>query len=403
MDLLSTPVRRNILFALLYFCEGAPIGFIWWALPTQLRVAGMPVDKITAITSILVIPWAFKFLWAPLVDTFQTRRWTLRSWIMTAQGIMGIALLPLLFFDLKTETVLLLPLLLVHTLSAATQDVSIDALCIGAISDTEFGSINGWMQVGMLLGRSLFGGMTLVVAQAIGESAMLIILIAILWTVALLMFFLKIPDVHYDLSQKISDVGTTLKKIVKRPSTWYGLLFAIIGGTAYEGVGAVAGPFFIDRGFSSTEVGFFFSVPSVISMMVGAVAGGWLSDKLGKYRSVVYALLSVVTVVLSISLADSFGMRSLLFPFLSILYLTIGIFTSSSYAMFMEITDPKVGATQFSTFMGGTNMCESWSTYAVGLLVAHFDYAAAFAIIAAVSLASVFLIGKIARKEMTPA
>jgi MFS family permease len=66
-----------MLFAALYFSEGAPIGFIWWALPAQLRLQHVPIEQITLLTSTLVLPWTLKFLWAPLVDLLSGNRWTL--------------------------------------------------------------------------------------------------------------------------------------------------------------------------------------------------------------------------------------------------------------------------------------------------------------------------------------
>jgi len=78
----------------LYFSEGAPIGFIWLAMPTRLRARDVPIEQITWLTAILVIPWTFKFLWAPLVDLLRGRRWTLRHWIIAAQTAMGLTLLP---------------------------------------------------------------------------------------------------------------------------------------------------------------------------------------------------------------------------------------------------------------------------------------------------------------------
>jgi hypothetical protein len=42
----------------------------------------------------------------------------------------------------------------------------------------------------------------------------------------------------------------------------------------------------------------------------------------------------------------------------------IGLFTAASYALFMDLTDPKLGGTQFSAFMAATNGCESWSGWA---------------------------------------
>ena len=74
MDFLATPFRRRLLFAALYLSEGAPIGFLWLALPTRLKVADVSIQQITALTAVLVIPWTFKFAWAPLVDVLRSRR-----------------------------------------------------------------------------------------------------------------------------------------------------------------------------------------------------------------------------------------------------------------------------------------------------------------------------------------
>ena len=72
VNLLATPARRRVLFACLYVSEGAPIGFLWEALPTRLAIAGVPDRRIGELASLLVLPWVFKFAWAPLVDVLRT-------------------------------------------------------------------------------------------------------------------------------------------------------------------------------------------------------------------------------------------------------------------------------------------------------------------------------------------
>jgi hypothetical protein len=47
----SSPCLPWVPFALLYLAEGAPIGFLWWALPTWLREQGLGVDRITGLTA----------------------------------------------------------------------------------------------------------------------------------------------------------------------------------------------------------------------------------------------------------------------------------------------------------------------------------------------------------------
>ena len=64
MSLLDSARGRRLLFCLLYFSEGAPMGFLWWALPVRLRESGMPGPDVAALLSLFVLPWAFKFLWA---------------------------------------------------------------------------------------------------------------------------------------------------------------------------------------------------------------------------------------------------------------------------------------------------------------------------------------------------
>jgi MFS transporter (putative signal transducer) len=140
-----------VLFASLYLSEGAPIGFLWLALPTQLRSEGVSVPQISALTSLLVLPWTLKFLWAPLIDVLQTARWTFRHWIISAQVVMGASLLSLLWLDPRRDYGWLTATLVLHAFAAATQDVSIDAFCIGHSESGERGQLNGWMQAGMLI------------------------------------------------------------------------------------------------------------------------------------------------------------------------------------------------------------------------------------------------------------
>jgi hypothetical protein len=73
---------------------------------------------------------------------------------------------------------------------------------------------------------------------------------------------------------------------------------------------------------------------------------------------------------------------------LAILYIYVGLFTAASYALFMDITDPRIGATQSSPFVGATDGCESWSSFAVGRLIFGYNYADVFLITSVLSLTS---------------
>jgi MFS transporter (putative signal transducer) len=389
----ATPGGRKLLFASLYLSEGAPIGFIWWALPTRLRAAGIPVEDITALTALLVLPWVFKFAWAPLVDALRSRQWNLPAWILAAQVLMGLCLLPLAFLSIHEQYALVVPLLFLHAFAAATQDASIDALSVAVVPESERGAINGWMQAGMLAGRSLFGGGALLLGERFGQDAVIFLLVAAVWVSMLLVFAARRelnPPLHSQgVAERWRDFRSNMLAVLKLRTTWLGLAFAGVGGAAFEAVGAVAGPFLIDRGFSTSEVGWFFGIPVVLGMMGGALAGGYASDRFGRVRCVTAFLITIACIIVVLAVADAMvagEQRLLLLALLAFLYIAIGMFTAGSYALFMDLTDVRVGATQFSTYMGATNGCEAWSSLAVGRLIPVLGYPAGFVVMALVSL-----------------
>ena len=72
------------------------------------------------------------------------------------------------------------------------------------------------------------------------------------------------------------------------------------------------------------------------------------------------------------------------------MYFFVGMFIASSYALYMDQTNPKIGATQFSTYMAATNGCESWTVWMAGIITGFGGYAAAFLAMSLVSLLSLF-------------
>lgn len=398
MDFLATPTRRKFLFASLYLSEGAPIGFIWLALPTRLRAGQVPIDEITWLTAVLVLPWTFKFAWAPLVDVLRSQSWTLRHWIVLAQSIMGLALLPLVWLDLKDDFQIIAGLLLTHAFAAATQDVAIDALCISITDVTERGTYNGWMQAGMLLGRALMGGGALVMAQYIGPAAIVVLLILLTTFSMLLLLSANIPAERQNEDEsdgKIVRVLAAARTAVLQRNTWIGLLFAFTGGAAFKSLEVIYGPFLVDRGFSQEEIGWFSAGPMIFLMIAGSLVGGRLADRIGYQRFVAGASCFIVLVIACLAASDFIFAEQRgghLLVFLAAAAFGIGLFTASSYALFMSITAPRIAATQFSAFMGATNGCESWSSYAIGLIIASHGYAIGILAMSAASLVVIPLV-----------
>jgi MFS family permease len=392
------------LFAALYLAEGAPIGYIWWALPTRLREAGVPIEQVTALAATLTLPWTLKFLWAPLVDALRPRHGGLRVWITATQIAMGLTLLPIAGLDPIADYRLLAGLLIVHAICAATQDVSIDALAIVSIPASERGRTTGWMQVGMLTGRATFGGVALWAEGYLGAGAVIWAMVLLVWTTSGLVWLVDeraVAGVARHGRVRLARFAATLAMVLRSPSTWLGFAIALTAGAAMEATGSVAGPLMIDRGLAKEHVGWFFALPAVVCMALGALLGGRLSDR--RRREDVLTLMVVATAVAVGAVAFAAGRPpgsalALLLASLALAYAVFGALTAAWYAVFMDLTEPELGGTQFSAFMGAVNACGVWSTFTVGRLTAAVDYSMALALLAAASLTSLPLIAWLRRR-----
>ncbi len=396
---------RTLIFTLLYASEGAPIGFIWWALPTLLRSADVSVADITSLTALLVLPWVFKFTWAPLVDALRGPRWGYRAWIISAQLTMAATLVPLLWLEPVADFGTWRVLLLAHAIAAATQDIAIDALVIGSVPPHERGRLNGAMQAGMLLGRSAFGGGVLLVGATWGLSGVIGALIA--WIAIPLMLVPRLNDpAHrhaepHSLAAPATPMRSGLRDALRIKTTWLGLGFALTGAAGFEAAGQLAGPFLVDRGVDNDTIGVFFGVYVVGATLAGGLLGGWLSDRSSRTRILLWCLAAVGGTVAAVGLLDlvAHAGATTLIVALVAMYLSVGLFTVTSYAWFMDLTDPRLGATQFTTFMAATNACESWSAWAAGQLTTWHSYGVAMLVMAGVSFAAAAWLAPSARRR----
>ena len=138
----STTFRRLGLLGALYFAQGLPFGFFVQALPVLLRQRNYSLDEI-GLTSLLALPWALKFVWAPVVD----RRWSprfgrRRTWILAMQLAAAITLGVLAIAPGTDTVVALMTAMIVLNLIAATQDIATDGLAVDILDHHERGLAN---------------------------------------------------------------------------------------------------------------------------------------------------------------------------------------------------------------------------------------------------------------------
>ena len=157
-DLLASKAGRLTAFFLLYSTEGIPLGFTATAIATQMRRQGLSPAEIGAFVGSLYLPWAFKWIAGPFVDTLSSDRIGRRKlWILMMQIGMMATLAVAMPVNFVTEFALFTAIIFVHNAFSATQDVAIDALAVNVLPEDERGVANGFMFAGASIGQAIGG------------------------------------------------------------------------------------------------------------------------------------------------------------------------------------------------------------------------------------------------------
>jgi len=422
-NLLATRRGRLTAFSLLYLTEGIPLGFVATAVATQLRRQGVGPAEIGGFVGSFYLPWAFKWAAGPLVDLLHVEKLgRRRGWILMAQSMMVITLLSTIGAHLPADLKLFTILLLIHNSFAATQDVAIDALAVGSLAESERGMANGLMFGSAYLGQTIGGSAVLFLMKYLGIVGSTVFVAA---TIASVTLFVVVPmreaPAPPNSSPASSGLGAALREILKfleeavralffNLSGFLGLLFAVLPAGAMALGLALQSNLAVELGMNDDGVAMINLVSAVISA-VCCVLGGLISDRLGRRRmlAVYIALMSVPTVLLARALSAEHWIlpvdmndparRTASTGLLSVFWIATlvyngfnGLMYGTRTALFMDVTDPKVAATQFTAYMALMNVCIAYSARWQGFWAEHHGYPNTLLIDAGIGLVSLILL-----------
>lgn len=386
------PLRKFILLGTLYISQFLPLGFFTEAFPVFLKDQGFSNAAIGAMHLVL-LPWMFKFLWAPFVDRFgNTRFGHYKVWIIIMQFLVAGCLLIVSTLNIIIGFQLIIFLVVCLSIFAATQDIATDALAVGMLTKKEQGVGNGIQNASHFLGSMLGGGVMLIVIQTMGWSNSLMAL-------SLLILLPLLPVLFFKEERVIPKAKPSLKSNIdffRRPGNLAWLSVLILAPLGASMADFLFKPFLVDKGFSFEEIGFARGIIGLSAAFVGAITGGFLMRSLGRKKIIINLALLVAFSLLAylVPVFVSASMTTIIIVSI-VTKFCVGMFTTSLFTLIMEKSQPGTAGTDFTVQIAIlTFSAHGLASPLGGFLSDVFGYGAMFIVSILLGFASVWILNR---------
>ncbi len=293
--------RRVLLILLLGFASGIPLLLTFSTLSAWFATAGVSRAAIGAF-ALVGTPYAFKFLWSPLIDRLPPpiplgRR---RGWGIAIQLALIAATLALGSCNPKVDLALMGALALLVAFLSASQDVVIDAYRVEILTPEQQGPGAAMIQTGYRFAMLVSGAGALIVAARYGWFAAYATMAALLGVGMLVFIFGPEPTTPPEPKPHTATGGWDALRdwlatavtgpfadFMRRPR-WPAIVLFIVGYKLGEAMaGVMAMPLYISLGFSLNEIAAVSKLVGFVATVVGALVGGVVTSKLGVMRALV--------------------------------------------------------------------------------------------------------------------
>jgi MFS family permease len=341
-------------FLLLIMPFGAMGGYLTVTLAYQLAQAGVAEEVIGGLVALSIAPHAWKFLWAPLVDTTLTRKaWYMLGAVGTALGILAMGLVPARGESIGALSVAIF----VATVATSFMGMAVESFMAHGTPPHLKGRAGGWFQAGNLGGQGLGGGAGLWLAQHLAAPWMAgAILAALCMACALPLLRVPEPPAVHRQGSYLASLGMVLRDLWEVAKSRAGvmallILFLPIGTGAASNLWASIAD---DWKASADTVALVNGALNGLVSAAGCIVGGFICDRLD--RKTAYALYG-----LSLALCAALMAAVPRTPDMFVLFtLTYAFITGLAYAGFSAVVLEAIGqgaaATKYSLFASLSNM-----------------------------------------------
>lgn len=390
------------------FSSGLPLYLLLNLLPAWLRSEGVDLKTI-GFFALVQFPYTWKFLWAPLLDRFALpklgRR---RGWMLATQIGLLLAIGSLGGLSPHDDIGPVLWLAAILALLSATQDIALDAYRRELLSEEELGlgnsvHVNAYRVAGLLP-----GSLSLILADRLPWAEVFWITAAFMLPGMLMALSIREPALTAAVPKTLREaVVDPFREFIGRAGVRGALLtlgFIFLYKLGDSLCTALATPFYLDMGFTKTDIGLIAKNAGLWPAVIGGLAGGLWMVKLGINRALwLFGVVQVLSILGFAWLAwlgpqgeiDTAARLSLALV-IGLEALGVGLGTAAFVAFIARSTHPAYTATQFALFTSLAAVPRTLVNASAGWLVDGLGWFAFFLLCTALALPGMALLAKVA-------
>ncbi len=368
--------RRMLVAFAMGFSSGLPLLMTMGVLQAWMKEKNIDLTWIGMIT-LVQIPYTWKFVWAPLVDRFSLpflgRR---RGWLLVAQLLLILSIISLGYSDPVKRTALMVTAAVLVAFFSATQDIVVDAYRREDLPDEELGLGSSMYIYGYRLGMLLAGGGGLIMADHMPFSRVYLIMAGCMLPGVLVTLLTPEPVIDAAPPKSLKEaVFEPLADYFTRPNALWILAFILLYKIGDTMASAITMPFYLDIGFSKTDIGAVVKIFGTGATLAGALAGGIILLELGITRSLwIFGLLQAVSTACFAGLARIGYSLPALAGVIAFENLSSGMGTAAFVAFMASITNKKFTATQYALLTSLIGVPRALASSVTGLMAKHIGW-----------------------------
>jgi len=348
--------RRMLICVFTGFSSGLPLWLLINLVPAWLRSEGLDLKTIGFFT-LVQAPYTWKFLWSPLVDRYALpllgRR---RGWMLVMQLGLLATIATLGFFSPRLDVWAIVGITTAIALLSATQDIAIDAFRREILPDHELG-LGTSIHVNAYRVASLVpGALALILADHLPWSTVFVVTALFMLPGVAMTLAVAEPALLHGRPRTLREaVVEPFHEFVTRNGVRAALVvlaFVFLYKLGDSMATALATPFYLDMGFSKTDIGVIAKNAGLWTSLAGGVLGGLWMVKIGINRALwLFGAVQVVSILGFAWLAYVHQPDRVLLAFvIAFEALGVGLGTVAFTAYIARATDPRYTATQFALF-----------------------------------------------------